>query len=375
MNTLSSIVDAAPVPGGSMEESLLLLIINPGSTSTKIAVYDELEECFSAEISHKWDELEMFETVADQEAYRYDLVIKALEAHTISLAKISGVVGRGGLLHPIESGAYQVNEKMVRDLKNAVYGEHASNLGAVLAKRIGDELNIPAFIADPVVVDELCAQARFSGMPDIERKSIFHALNHKSVAKLVAQELNLAYDEANFIVAHLGGGISVGAHSYGRVVDVNNALDGDGPFSPERAGGIPAGQLARLVHSEKYTIQEMQKKLCGKGGVFAYLGTKDMLEVRSRIESGDEYAKLIVDALAYQISKEISGLAAYFCGDVDAIILTGGLARLKLLTDEITRMISFIGPVRLVPGEREMEALAENGLEVLLGHKQAKQYE
>ncbi len=200
-------------------------------------------------------------------------------------------------------------------------------------------------------------------------------MNHKSVAKQVAKDLDLSYKSANFIVAHLGGGISVGAHARGRVVDVNNALDGDGPFSPERAGGIPAGQLARLVHSGTFTILEIQKKLCGKGGVFAYLGTKDMLEVRSRIESGDEYAQRIVDALAYQISKEISGLAAYFCGNVDAVILTGGLVRLKLLTDEITRMISFIGPVHLVPGEREMVALAENGLEVLLGHKQAKQYE
>ncbi len=358
-----------------MEDSILLLIINPGSTSTKIAVYEGMEECFFREVPHEWNDLEIFGTVADQEAYRYDLVIKTLADNNISFENLSGVVGRGGLLHPIESGAYQVNDAMVKELKLAVYGEHASNLGAILAKRVGDELGIPAYIADPVVVDEMCPEARISGMQGIERKSIFHALNHKSVAKQAAKDLDLSYESANFIVAHLGGGISVGAHARGRVVDVNNALDGDGPFSPERAGGIPAGQLARLVHSGACTIQEIQKKLCGKGGVFSYLGTKNMLEVAGRVENGDEYAHLIVRALAYQISKEIGGLSAYFCGKVDAIILTGGMAHLKLLTDEITQRVSFIAGVILMPGEREMEALAENALEVLLGNKQAKQYE
>ncbi len=351
-----------------------LLIINPGSTTTKIAVYHEYEQQFFKEVVHDCKSMELFPAVLDQEHYRYQCITDALTGQEDLLSSVSAVVGRGGLLHPVESGVFRVNDDMLEDLRTARYGQHASNLGAVLADRFSRTLSVPAFIADPVVVDELCPEARLSGMPELERKSIFHALNHKSSARKAARELEMEYDEANLIVAHLGGGISVAAHAKGRTVDVNNALDGDGPFSPERSGGLPAGQLARLVHSGRFSMDEIQKKLCGKGGVFAYLGTKDMIETARRAEQGDSKADLVLRAMAYQVSKEICSLAAYFSGEVDAVVLTGGASKLKELTDDIIGRVSFISPVLIIPGEREMEALAENGILVLTGKKEAMVY-
>jgi butyrate kinase len=351
-----------------------LLIINPGSTTTKIAVYRELEEVFAEEVAHDSKQLEAFGGVAAQEEYRHQLVREALARHEGTFPKLTAVIGRGGLLRPVPGGVYRVSAPMVAELRAAAHGEHASNLGAILAKRFGDELGIPAFIADPVVVDELCPEARISGMPEIERKSIFHALNHKSVARRVAAAMGTSYEKLNFVVAHLGGGISVAAHAHGRVIDVNNALDGDGPFSPERSGGVPAGQLARLVHAGTFTLPEIQRKLCGKGGVFAYLGTKDMAEAARRAAAGDEQAELILRALAYQVAKEIGALATCLGGNVDAIILTGGLANLKRLTDEIGRRTAHLAPARIVPGEREMIALAENGVAVLRGQMNVQEY-
>jgi len=356
------------------EESTYLLIINPGSTSTKTAGYRGTEEVWFEEIPHEWKSLEHYDSVADQEEYRYQCIRQALAPRQDYLGKVSGIVGRGGLLHPIESGVYQVTQDMLDDLREAVYGEHASNLGAVLADRLGKELSVPAFIADPVVVDEMWDAARISGMPEIERKSVFHALNHKSTARKAARDMGQTYEESRFIVAHLGGGISIAAHDRGRVVDVNNALDGDGPFGPERSGGVPAGQLARLVNSGTYTIEEIQKKLCGKGGVYAYLGTKNMPEVAERSQNGDEKAKLILQAIIYQISKEICSLAAYFSGKVDKIILTGGASKLTLLTEAVIQRVSFIAPVSIIAGEREMVALAENGLRAITGKTAAGEY-
>lgn len=356
------------------KEPHILLIINPGSTTTKISLFQEAEQLFFKEVPHQWRDLEQFSSVASQEEYRFQCIMEALEEKKELLDSISAVVGRGGLLHPVASGVFAVNEDMLRDLKDARYGEHASNLGAVIAHRFSMALKVPAFIADPVVVDEMCPEARLSGMPELERRSIFHALNHKSSARKACEDLGIDYEDARLIVAHLGGGISVAAHAEGKTVDVNNALDGDGPFSPERSGGVPAGQLAGLVGSGKYSMKEIRKKICGRGGVFAYLGTKDMREAARMAEEGDVNASLVLRAMGYQISKEICGLSAWFSGEVDAVVLTGGASRLKVLTDDIISRVSFIAPVLIIPGEREMEALAENGMRVLTGKQDAMEY-
>ncbi len=351
-----------------------LLIINPGSTTTKAAVYRDTEQLWYEEIVHDWKALDAFASIAEQEDYRLRRIQEALVSQGELMGRINAVVGRGGLLRPIESGVFAVNDDMLADLRSARYGEHASNLGALIARQFSETLGVPAFIADPVVVDELCDEARLSGMPEIERKSIFHALNQKSSARKAAADIGLAYEEARLIVAHLGGGVSVAVHAEGRCADVNNALDGDGPFGPERSGGVPAGQLARLVHSGEYALEEIQKKICGRGGVVAYLGTKSMPEVAQRAHEGNEKAELVLRAMAYQVSKEICGLSAYVCGEVDGIVLTGGASRLKELTDEIIRRVSFIAPVHIIPGEREMAALAENGMNALSGEQTVQTY-
>ncbi len=357
-----------------MGEGYTMLIINPGSTSTKVAVYRGTRELCFHEVTHDWSRLEQFPSIADQEEYRYECILEALQDDADLLDDLSAVVARGGLLHPIESGVYRIHEDMLEDLRSARYGEHASNLGALTAQRFCSRYHVPGFIADPVVVDELCDEARLSGMPELERRSIFHALNHKSAARRAADELGMPYEAVSLIVAHLGGGISVGVHLQGRVVDVNNALDGDGPFSPERSGGVPAGQLAALTASQQYTLPEIQKKICGKGGVFAYLGTKSMIETARRAAEGDHLADLVLRSMAYQVSKEICSLAAVLCGKVDSVVLTGGASQLKELTDEIIRRVSFLAPVQIIPGEREMVALAENGLRVLTGKAEPGNY-
>lgn len=358
-----------------MQEIYRLLIINPGSTSTKIAIFDNEKPILETTLRHSNEELSPYKTVADQFEFRKNVILETLNANGINITKLSAVVGRGGLLKPIESGTYRVNNLMLDDVREAVRGQHASNLGALIANEIASQLNIPAFIVDPVVVDEMDDIARISGMPEIERISIFHALNQKAVARRAARDLGKAYEELNLIVAHLGGGISVGAHRNGKVVDVNNALDGEGPFSPERTGTLPVGSLIKLCYSGKYTIDELKKKIVGKGGLVAYLGSNDGREVQAMVEQGNKDAELVYKAMAYQVAKEIGSCAAVLEGKVDAVVITGGLAYDKMfLVNWIKERTSFIADALVYPGEDEMIALAEGGLRVLRGEEQAKEY-
>lgn len=350
------------------------LIINPGSTSTKIGVYEDEEPILVETLRHSAEEIGSYKTIYDQLNFRKDVILKVLDEKGFNIKELSGVVGRGGLLKPIEGGTYEVNNTMVSDLKVGVLGQHASNLGGIIAHEIGEELKIPAFIVDPVVVDEMDAVARVSGMPEIERMSIFHALNQKAVAKRYAKERETSYDKVNLIVAHLGGGISVGAHKEGRVVDVNNALDGEGPFSPERSGGVPVGDLVKLCYSGLYSQAEIKKKINGKGGFVGYLDTNDARVVEERANSGDEKAKLVQDAMAYQVAKEIGRCAAVLKGKVDAVILTGGIAYSKYIVNYIKERVEFISEVVVYPGEDELLALAQGGLRVLNGQEKAKVY-
>jgi len=359
-----------------MEKRYLILAINPGSTSTKIAVFRNTKSVFLKTIRHTSDNLEQFERTTDQFHYRKDMILKELEDSELDVNNISAVVGRGGLIRPVESGVYEVNETMVQDLKEARRGEHASNLGGLIAVDIARSLpDARAFIADPVVVDEMQEVARLSGHPYFERRSIFHALNQKAIARSHAKSIDRDYEDLNLIIAHLGGGISVGAHQKGKVIDVNNALDGDGPFSPERTGGLPVGQIASLCYSGDYTFEEVKKMIKGQGGLVAYLDTNDAYEVELMVRDGNEKARLVQDALSYQIGKEIGALSAVLNGEVDSIILTGGIAHNPMVVDYVRSMVRFIAPVAIYPGEDEMQALAENGLRVLKGEEQVKIYE
>lgn len=351
-----------------------LLIMNPGSTSTKIGVYEDDKEVLVETLRHSAEEIGQYATIVDQFEFRKNVILNVLKEKNFDINTLSAVVGRGGLLKSIEGGTYAVNDIMLEDLRIGVQGQHASNLGGIIANEIAKELNIPAFIVDPVVVDEMDAVARVSGMPEIERKSIFHALNQKAVAKRYANEVKKSYNELNLIVAHLGGGISVGAHKAGRVVDVNNALDGEGPFSPERSGGLPVGDLVKLCFSGKYTEADIKKMITGKGGIVAYLETNDAKAVDERATAGDKEAKLIFDAMGYQVAKEIGKCAAVLSGKVDAIILTGGIAYSKNLVNYIKERVEFISQVVVYPGEDEILALAEGGLRVLRGEEAAKEY-
>jgi butyrate kinase len=353
----------------------LILAINPGSTSTKFAVFNEQDLVFEKTLRHSAEELEPFVRISDQFHFRKDLILKELVDRQININDIAAIVGRGGLVKPIESGIYEVNIKMKNDLSSGILGEHASNLGGLIADDIASSLrSAKAYIVDPVVVDELQPVARISGHPVIERISIFHALNQKAVARTYATSVGRKYEEMNLIIAHMGGGVSVGAHQKGRVVDVNNAFNGDGPFSPERSGGLPSGQLVDLCFSGKFSHQEIKSMITGKGGITAYLGTNNFVEVCSIAGNGDEKAILICDALAYQIAKEIGALAATLHGRVDAIILTGGLAHQRSHTDRIKQMVGFISEVVVFPGEDEIKALAFNGLLALDGRIEIKTY-
>ncbi len=359
-----------------MKNKFRVLAINPGSTSTKIAVYDDEQLLLEQVVRYSNEELVPFKTVIEQYEFRKKGILNILEENNIAITTLDAVVGRGGLLKPIEGGTYAVNDAMLNDLRQAKNGqEHASNLGGVLAKEIADNLNIPAYIVDPVVVDELADVARVSGLPGCDRVSIFHALNQKAVARKISQELGKSYEQANLIIAHMGGGVTVGAHQGGKVIDVNDGLYGEGPFSPERTGGLPTGRMIDLCFSGKYTTAaEVRKVIAGKGGLVAYLNTNDGREVGKRIENGDEKAKLIYSAMAYQIAKEIAASSAVLFGKVDAIVLTGGLAYDKMLVKMITERVGFIAEVKVIPGENEMSALAEGVLRVLRGYEQAKEY-
>jgi len=357
-----------------MNEVYRILTINPGSTSTKIAIFDNEKPILEETLRHSSDEIAKYNSIIDQYEFRKNIILETLNEKGINITKLNGVVGRGGLLKPIPGGTYEVNNQMLEELRLGARGEHASNIGGIIAYEIASQLNIPSFIVDPVVVDEMEDIARISGMPEIKRVSIFHALNQKAVARRAAKEMNKGYEDVNLIVAHLGGGISVGAHKKGRVVDVNNALDGDGPFSPERSGGLPVGDLAKLCFSGKYTLDDIKKKIKGNGGLVAYLDTNDAREVEGMIQKGNEKAELIYKAMAYQVAKEIGSCAAVLEGQVDGIIITGGIAYDKQFVQWIKERVSFISQVLVYPGEDELIALAEGGLRVLRGEEKAKQY-
>ncbi len=353
-----------------------ILAINPGSTSTKIAVFQNAKSIFLKNIKHTAENLKDFKKISDQFHFRKDVILNELNEADIEIDQINAVVGRGGLVKPIPSGVYEVNEAMKKDLKESPLGEHASNLGGLIADDIAQSLpNARAFIADPVVVDEMQEVARIAGHPKFKRHSIFHALNQKAIARTHAKSQDKIYEDMNLIVAHLGGGISVGAHEKGNVIDVNNALDGDGPFSPERTGTLPAGQLAKICFSGDYSLDEVKKMIKGNGGLVAYLGTNDAYEVEMMVKDGNEKAKLIQDALSYQVAKEIGSMATVLKGKVDAIILTGGIAHNPMLVEYVREMVQFIAPLHVYPGEDEMKALAMNGLRVLKGDTNPKKYE
>lgn len=353
-----------------------ILVINPGSTSTKIAVYQGCESIFLKTLRHSAEQMAQFEDIASQFAFRKEVILNELVQADIDIQDFNAIVGRGGMVKPIESGVYEMNAALTTDLKKGVSGQHASNLGGLIADDIAKNIpNARAFIADPVVVDELQDVARITGHPDMPRRSIFHALNQKAVAKNYAKEIDRKYEDINVIVAHLGGGISVGAHLKGRIIDVNNALDGYGPFSPERAGTLPTGALIDACYSGKYSYEEMRKIVNGKGGMVAHLGTNQAHEVEKKALEGDPHNLLILNAMAYQIGKTIGGCAAVLKGEVDGIIITGGIAHDKTVCAYIKDMVGWIAPFKVYPGEDEMKALAENGLAVLSGETTCKVYE
>lgn len=357
-------------------DKIKILSINPGSTSTKIAVTHNEKSVFLKTIRHNTEDLDKYDRISDQFEFRREIILKELTEAGINIEKISAIVGRGGLIHPVVGGVYEVNQRMKEDLEVGIMGEHASNLGGLIALNIAESIpGARAFIANPVVVDELQDVARISGHPDIERVSIFHALNQKAIARQFSRSRDSKYEELNLIVAHLGGGISVGAHYRGKVVDVNNGLDGDGPFSPERVGGLPAGQLVRMCYSGKYTYDEMKKQLTGKGGLVAYMGTNSSYEVEKKAKEGDEQAKLIQDAMSYQIGKAIGEMATVLNGEVHGILITGGVANNTDIISYVRNMVSFIAPVFVYPGEDEMSALAMNGFMVMKGEVECKVYE
>lgn len=352
-----------------------ILAVNPGSTSTKIAVYENETNVFLKNIKHTAEELAHFKDIASQDDFRKNAILNELKEAGQDIETIDIIVGRGGLVKPIPSGIYQVNDVMIRDLHHSPIGEHASNLGGLIAKDIADSIgDVKAYIADPVVVDEMEDIARVSGHPEFERLSIFHALNQKAIARKFAREIDQKYDDLNLIVVHLGGGISVGAHLKGKVVDVNNALNGEGPFSPERAGTLPVWQVADYCLSGKGDRNTVKKMITGKGGFVAYLNTNDAYEVEMRAKDGDEKAQFISDAMAYQVAKDIGAMATVLKGKVDGILLTGGIAYNKQFCSFIEEMVGFIAQVKIYPGEDEMMALALNGLMVLRGEIEEKVY-
>lgn len=355
--------------------ALRILTINPGATSTKMALYDEETMVLSHVIRHEKAELDACGSIMGQKNLRKDCISQILECAGVDLQSIDALSGRGGLLKPIESGTYKINDQMLKDLESATAAIHASALGAVIAGEYAVELHVPAFVVDPVVVDEMDRNAKLTGMPGIERSSIFHALNQKAIARRLAKQIGKPYENARFVVAHLGGGITVGAHRYGRVVDVNDALSGEGPFTPERTGGIPAVPLINMCYSGEYTQQEMLDKVMKVGGVQAYLGTNDLKKVQKMISNGDEFAALVLDSMAYQVAKAIGAMAAVLEGRADAIALTGGLAYSSRFTGAIKGRVDALAPVHVFPGEDEMLALMQGALRVLRGIEPIIQYE
>lgn len=353
-----------------------ILSINPGSTSTKIAIYEELNPIFEKTIRHSVEDLEIYPSITDQYEFRKSVILDELKSCCLNFSELDAIVGRGGLLKPIPGGVYKVNELMLEDLRRGVLGEHASNLGGILAYEIAKKIGKPdeAYIVDPVVVDEMDDLARFSGRPELPRLSIFHALNQKAVARRFAREIGTNYEKLNLIVVHLGGGITVGAHKKGKVIDVNNGLDGEGPFSPERTGTLPAGALTKLCFSGKFQLAQVRKMITGAGGFVAYLGTNNAREVEEMAIAGDRHAESVYKAMAYQVAKEIGAMAVVLEGNIDAIIITGGIAYSKILIDWISEKISFLAQIKVYPGEDEMQALTEGVYYAKTGELEVKDY-
>lgn len=353
---------------------MLILAINLGSTSSKYAVYRDTEPVFVETIRHPKEELAVFPDIISQKEYRRDAVMRGVAEHGVELKSLDAVVARGGLTRPLPGGTFVIDRAMLEALNDPKAAKHASSLSGIIAYDIAEGLGVPVFTVDPVVTDELEPLARVSGYEGIERVSIFHALNQKAVARAAAAQLGKPYDQLNLIVAHMGGGISVGAHRGGRVIDVNNCLDGDGPFSPERAGGLPVVAVLDLCFSGKYTRKELYDMFVKKGGFYSYLGVNDGRKAEEMADAGDEKANLVLDAMAYQVSKEIGACAAVLSGRVDAVVLTGGLAYSKRLTQAISQRVSFVADVMLFPGENEMLALVEGALRALRGEEEAKKF-
>lgn len=350
------------------------LIINPGSTSTKIGVFDDEVQVLDKTLRHSTEEIAQYPNIYSQKDFRKNMVLEALKEENIDIKSINVCVGRGGLLKPICGGTYEVTDALLYDLINPPQGEHASNLGGILAREIGETIGVKAYIVDPVVVDEMEAVARISGVPEIERVSIDHPLNQKAMARRYAKSIGRKYEDVSVIVVHMGGGTSCGVHKNGKMIDVFAAMNGDGAFSPERANGIPALGLVNLCFSGKYTYAEMKKKIVGNGGFNAYLGTNDMREVNKMVEAGDAKAKLVRDAFIYQVCKNIGACATVLKGKVDQIILTGGIAYGKEVTDAITESVGWIAPVTVYAGEDELLALAQGALRVMNGEEKPCEY-
>ena len=354
--------------------SIKSLIINPGSTSTKIGVFEDENLLFEETLRHSTEEIAQYATIADQKDFRKAILMNLLKEKNFDIKSLGMVVGRGGMLKPIPGGTYAVTDDLLHDLVIGKQGQHASNLGGMLAREIGDEIGVPSFIVDPVVVDELCDVARYSGVPELPRTSVFHALNQKAVAKRYAKETGKAYDSLNLIVVHMGGGVSVGAHKNGKVIDVFNALDGDGAFSPERAGAVPVGALIKMCFSGEYTEKEIYKKFVGNGGFNAYLGTNDMRDVEKMVSEGDAKAKEIRDAFIFQVSKNIGSMSCVLKGKVDQIIVTGGIAYDKEVVAGLKEAAEWIAPFTVYPGEDELLALVQGGLRVMNKEEEACVY-
>ncbi len=354
--------------------SIKSLIINPGSTSTKIGVFEDETLLFEETLRHSTEEISQYASIVDQKDFRKNIIVNLLAEKDFDIKSLNVVVGRGGMLKPIPGGTYAVTDALLEDLKIGKQGQHASNLGGILAREIGDSIGVPSFIVDPVVVDELMPIARYSGVPELPRTSVFHALNQKAVAKRYAKEQGVAYESLNLVVVHMGGGVSVGAHDKGRIVDVFNALDGDGAFSPERAGAVPSGALIKMCFSGQYTEKEVYKKIVGGGGFNAYCGTNDMRDVEKMADEGDAHAIEVREAFILQMAKDIGSMACVLSGKIDQIIVTGGIAYDKAVVAGLKERCEWMAPFTVYPGEDELLALVQGALRVLNGEEAAKEY-
>ena len=350
------------------------LIINPGSTSTKIGVFEDETLLFEETLRHSTEEIASYASIVDQKDFRKQIILDLLKEKAFDIHSLQVVVGRGGMLKPIPGGTYAVSDGLLEDLKIGKQGQHASNLGGILAREIGDSIGVPSYIVDPVVVDELMPISRYSGVPELPRTSVFHALNQKAVAKRYAKEQGKAYDSLNLIVVHMGGGVSVGAHEKGRVVDVFNALDGDGAFSPERAGAVPTGALIKMCFSGEYTEKEVYKKVVGNGGFNAYVGTNDMRDVEKMVQGGDQKAAEVREAFIMQVAKNIGSMACVLKGQIDQIIITGGIAYDKVVVGGLKERAGFLAPITVYPGEDELLGLAQGAPRGMSGEEKAMEY-